>query len=44
MTELEAVKGVGPGSAKKLRDSFVTTAELLAVLENSVGLESFSQE
>ena len=31
MTELEAVKGVGPGSAKKLRDSFVTTAELLAV-------------
>jgi DNA repair protein RadA len=31
MTELEAVPGVGPAVAKKLREAYVTTAELLAV-------------
>ncbi len=31
MTELEAVMGVGPGTAKQLEKIFVTTAELLAV-------------
>jgi DNA repair protein RadA len=38
MTELEAVSGVGPAAAKKLRDAFVTTAELLAV-QNAVELQ-----
>ena len=38
MTEIEAVSGVGPAAAKKLRDAFVTTAELLAV-QNPVELE-----
>lgn len=37
MTELEAVQGIGPAVAKKLRDAFVTTAELLAV-QNPVEL------
>lgn len=37
MTELEAVPGVGPAVAKKLRDAYVTTAELLAV-QNPVEL------
>lgn len=31
MTDLEAVPGVGPAAAKKLRDAFITTAELLSV-------------
>ncbi|MFW9767609.1 MAG: DNA repair and recombination protein RadA [Candidatus Thorarchaeota archaeon] len=31
MTELEAVQGIGPAVAKKLRDTYITTAELLAV-------------
>ena len=39
MTELEAVSGVGPGAAKKLREVFVTTAELLAV-QNPVELQA----
>ncbi len=38
MTELEAVSGVGPAAAKKLREAFVTTAELLAV-QNPVELQ-----
>lgn len=38
MTELEAVTGVGPGAAKKLREAFITTAELLAV-QNPVELK-----
>lgn len=38
MTELEAVSGVGPAAAKKLREVFVTTAELLAV-QNPVELQ-----
>jgi DNA repair protein RadA len=37
MTELEAVPGVGPAVAKKLREVYVTTAELLAV-QNPVEL------
>ncbi len=37
MTELEAVPGVGPAVAKKLREAYVTTAELLAV-QNPVEL------
>jgi len=31
VTELEAVPGVGPAAAKRLRDVFVTTAEILSV-------------
>ena len=31
MTELEQVPGCGPAKAKKLRDAFITTVELLAV-------------
>ncbi|MFW9850538.1 MAG: helix-hairpin-helix domain-containing protein [Candidatus Thorarchaeota archaeon] len=31
MTDLESVSGVGPAAAKKLREVYVTTAELLAV-------------
>ncbi len=38
MTELEAVSGVGPAAAKKLREVFVTTAELLAV-QNPIELQ-----
>jgi DNA repair protein RadA len=38
MTELEGVSGVGPAAAKKLRNVFVTTAELLAV-QNPVELQ-----
>lgn len=38
MTELEAVPGVGPAAAKKLREVFVTTAELLSV-QNPVELQ-----
>ena len=37
MTDLEAVSGVGPAVAKKLREAYVTTAELLAV-QNPVEL------
>jgi DNA repair protein RadA len=37
MTELEAVPGVGPAVSKKLREVYVTTAELLAV-QNPVEL------
>ncbi len=37
MTELEAVQGIGPAVAKKLREVYVTTAELLAV-QNPVEL------
>jgi DNA repair protein RadA len=37
MTELEAVQGIGPAVAKKLREAYVTTAELLAV-QNPVEL------
>jgi DNA repair protein RadA len=39
VTELEAVTGVGPAAAKKLREAFVTTAELLAV-QNPIELQS----
>lgn len=39
MTELEAVTGVGPAAAKKLREAFVTTVELLAV-QNPVELQN----
>ena len=39
MRELEEVSGVGPGAAKKLRDAYVTTAELLAV-QNPVELHA----
>ncbi|MHA2205601.1 MAG: helix-hairpin-helix domain-containing protein [Candidatus Thorarchaeota archaeon] len=38
MTELEAVSGVGPAAAKKLREVYVTTAELLSV-QNPVELQ-----
>lgn len=38
MTELEAVAGVGPAVAKKLREAYVTTAELLAV-QNPIELQ-----
>lgn len=38
MTELEQVPGCGPAKAKKLRDAFITTVELLAV-QNPVELE-----
>ena len=31
MTELEAVAGVGPTAAKRLRDNFITTAEILSI-------------
>jgi len=31
VTELEAVSGVGPAAAKRLRDVFITTAEILSV-------------
>ena len=31
LRELEEVSGVGPAAAKKLREIYVTTAELLAV-------------
>lgn len=31
MTELEAVPGVGPAAAKRLREAFITTAEILSV-------------
>ena len=31
MTELESVPGVGPAAAKRLRDVFITTAEILSV-------------
>lgn len=31
MTELEAVPGIGPAAAKRLRDVFITTAEILSV-------------
>ena len=37
MTELEAVQGIGPAVAKKLREVYITTAELLAV-QNPVEL------
>ena len=37
MTELEAVQGIGPAVAKKLKEAYVTTAELLAV-QNPVEL------
>ena len=37
MTELEAVQGVGPAVSKKLKEAYVTTAELLAV-QNPVEL------
>ncbi len=39
MRTLEEVSGVGPGAAKKLRDIFVTTAELLAV-QNPIELHA----
>ncbi|TXT55232.1 MAG: DNA repair and recombination protein RadA [Candidatus Thorarchaeota archaeon] len=39
MTDLESVSGVGPAAAKKLREVFVTTAELLAV-QNPVELQA----
>ena len=31
MTELEAVAGIGPAAAKRLREVFITTAEILSV-------------
>jgi DNA repair protein RadA len=37
--DLEAVKGVGPGAAKKLKDAFITSAELLAV-QNPIELRA----
>jgi DNA repair protein RadA len=39
VTELEAVAGIGPAVAKKLRDASITTAELLAV-QNPVELQT----
>ena len=39
LRELEEVAGVGPAAAKKLREAFVTTAELLAV-QNPVELQA----
>jgi len=39
VTDLEAVPGVGPAAAKKLREAFITTAELLSV-QNPVELQA----
>ncbi len=39
MTELEAVPGVGPAAAKKLRAIFITSAEILSV-QNPMELEA----
>ncbi|TFG34588.1 hypothetical protein EU527_02470 [Candidatus Thorarchaeota archaeon] len=39
MTELEAVAGVGPAAAKRLREVFITTAEILSV-QNPVELQT----
>ena len=39
MTDVEAVPGVGPAAAKKLRTAFVTTAEILSV-QNPLELEA----
>jgi len=39
MTELEAVPGVGPAAAKRLRENFITTAEVLSV-QNPMELQS----
>lgn len=39
MTELEAVAGVGPAAAKRLREAFITTAEILSV-QNPVELQT----
>jgi len=38
MTDVEAVPGVGPAAAKRLRDAFVTTAEILSV-QNPIELQ-----
>ena len=39
MTDVEAVPGVGPAAAKRLRDAFVTTAEILSV-QNPIDLQT----
>ena len=39
MTELEAVPGVGPAAAKRLREAFITTAEILSV-QNPMDLQT----
>ena len=39
MTELEAVPGIGPAAAKRLREVFITTAEILSV-QNPVDLQT----
>jgi len=39
LTELEAVPGVGPAAAKRLRDVFITTAEILSV-QNPADLQT----
>ncbi|KXH77155.1 MAG: hypothetical protein AM326_05665 [Candidatus Thorarchaeota archaeon SMTZ-45] len=38
MTDVEAVPGVGPAAAKRLRDAFITTAEILSV-QNPIELQ-----
>ncbi len=38
MTDVEAVPGVGPAAAKRLRDAFITTAEILSV-QNPIDLQ-----
>jgi len=39
VTELEAVPGVGPAAAKRLREAFITTAEILSV-QNPMDLQT----
>ena len=39
MTELESVPGIGPAAAKRLREVFITTAEVLSV-QNPVELQT----
>ncbi|TFG97990.1 DNA repair and recombination protein RadA, partial [Candidatus Thorarchaeota archaeon] len=39
MTELEAVAGIGPAAAKRLREVYITTAEILSV-QNPVDLQT----
>ncbi|MHA2153019.1 MAG: helix-hairpin-helix domain-containing protein [Candidatus Thorarchaeota archaeon] len=39
MTELESVPGVGPAAAKRLKEMFITTAEILSV-QNPVELQT----
>jgi DNA repair protein RadA len=39
MTELEAVPGIGPAAAKRLKEAFITTAEILSV-QNPMELQT----